>query len=127
MFNYVRGERRDIDDNLYRIAPPNLSLGLTWEEANWSATLEARGFAEQDEVSLTNSEAPTKGYVVLSAYADWQVSEFVHLTAGVENLLDQVYRDHLSGYNRNGLSDVAVGERVPGAGRGAFVRLSVTM
>ena len=126
VFNYVRGERRDIDDNLYRIAPPNVSLGLTYEGASWSTTLEARAFAEQDEVSQTNSEAETDGYVVLSAYADWQVSEFVHLTAGVENLLDEVYQDHLAGYNRNGFGDVPVGERLPGAGRGAFVRLSIS-
>lgn len=88
--------------------------------------MEARAFAEQDEVSQTNSEAETDGYVVLSAYADWQVSEFVHLTAGVENLLDEVYQDHLAGYNRNGFGDVPVGERLPGAGRGAFVRLSIS-
>ncbi|MCA8901924.1 MAG: TonB-dependent receptor [Hyphomonas sp.] len=126
VLNYVRGERRDIDDNLYRVAAHSLTADLTWEAAVWSATFEARAVAEQNEVSATNSEAPSPGYVVLSLYGDWQVKDGVRLSAGVENLLDQVTRDHLAGYNRNGFGDVALGSRVPGAGRGAFIRLSVT-
>ncbi len=126
VLNYVRGERRDIDDNLYRVAPPSLTVGLTWEADAWSASLETRAVAEQDEVSRTNSEASTDGYVVLSAYGDWEIREGIQLAAGVENLLDHVYEDHLSGYNRNGFGDVPLGQRLPGAGRGVFVRLSVS-
>ena len=126
VLSYVRGERRDVNDNLYRVAPPSLTMGLTWEAAAWSATLETRLVAEQTDVSATNSEAKTPGYGVLNLFGDWQVRDGVRLSAGVENLLDQVYRDHLSGYNRNGDSDVALGTRVPGAGRGVFVRLSLT-
>jgi iron complex outermembrane receptor protein len=126
VFSFVRGERRDIDDNLYRVAPPNLTLGLTWEARVGSATFETRAVADQDDVSLTNSEQATDGYVVLSAYGTWDVREGVTLSAGVENLLDEVYQDHLAGYNRNGFGDVPVGERIPGAGRGMFVRLSLS-
>ncbi len=125
VLSHVRGERRDIDDNLYRISPLSLTAGLGWEEASWSATLEARALAEQDEVSLTNSELETPGHVVVNLYGDWQLSDGVRLSAGVENLLDQTYRDHLSGQNRNGFGDVRVGARLPGAGRGGFVRLSL--
>jgi iron complex outermembrane receptor protein len=126
VFSYVRGERRDTDDNLYRIAPPNLTAGVTWEETDWSATLELRAVTDQSDVSVTNSEAETPGYVALNLFGDWQVREGARVSAGVENLLDQVYRDHLSGYNRNADSDVAVGTRVPGPGRGAFIRVSLT-
>ena len=126
VLNFVRGERRDIDDNLYRVAPPNLTLGLTWEADVWSATLETRAVADQDEVSSTNSEEPTKGFIILTAYADWDIREGVQLTAGVENLLDHVYEDHLSGYNRNGFGDVMIGDRLPGSGRGVFVRLNLS-
>ena len=125
VLSYVRGERRDIDDNLYRVAPPNLTLGLTWEADVWSATFETRLVADQDEVSLTNSEEATDGHVTLSAYGEWDVRKGVTLAAGVENLLDEVYLEHLAGYNRNGSGDVPIGERIPGAGRGAFVRLSL--
>lgn len=125
VLNYVRGERRDIDDNLYRIAAPNLTLGLTWEGKAWSATLEGRAVARQDKVSATNSEQATDGYVVLSAHGQWEVRPGVRLAAGVENLLDEVYQDHLAGYNRNGFGDVPLGQRIPGPGRGVFLRLSI--
>lgn len=124
VLNMVRGERRDIDDNLYRVSPPNLTLGLTWESNVWSATFEARAVAAQDNVSRTNSELETDSYSVFSLFADWQVREDVRVSVGVENLFDEVYRDHLSGYNRNGFGDVPVGERVPGAGRSVFFRIS---
>lgn len=123
--SYVGGERRDIDDNLYRIAPPNMTIGLTWDAPLWSATLEGRAVAAQDDVSVTNSEQQSDGYALLSVYGSWDVQEGVRLMAGAENLLDHVYKDHLSGYNRNGFGDVPIGERVPGAGRGVFVRLSL--
>ena len=126
VFSFVRGERRDIDDDLYRVAPPNLTLGLTWEADVWSATLEVRAVADQDNVSVTNSEEATDGYALLSVYGEWSVSEGVRLSAGVENLLDEVYQDHLAGYNRNGFGGVPVGERLPGAGRGVFLRLNLS-
>lgn len=123
--SFVRGERRDIDDNLYRIAPPSLTVGLTYEEQDWSATLETRAVAKQDQVSATNSEAETPGYVLLNAFGSWTISKGVRLSAGVENLLDHKYEDHLAGYNRITGSDVPLGSRLPGAGRGAFVRLGI--
>lgn len=123
--NYVRGERRDSDDNLYRITPPNVMVGLTYEQSVWSATIEGRAVADQDTVSQTNSERPTDGYAVFSAYGGWHIRDGVKLSAGVENLFDEVYEDHLSGYNRNGFGDVPIGERLPGAGRGVFVRLNL--
>ena len=61
---------------------------------------------------------------MFSLFGDWQVREDVRVSVGVENLFDEVYRDHLSGYNRNGFGDVPVGERVPGAGRSVFFRIS---
>jgi iron complex outermembrane receptor protein len=123
--NYVRGTRRDIDDNLYRIAPPNVTVGLTFEASNWSATVEGRAVAKQSKVSATNSESTTRGYALLSLYGDWRIKDNVRLSAGVENVFDEVYQDHLSGYNRNGFGDVPLGERIPGSGRGLFLRLSV--
>lgn len=123
VFSYVRGERRDIDDNLYRVAPPNLTLAATYERPSWSASFEVRGVATQEEVSATNSEEETPGYALFNLYGDWMINEGVHVHFGIENLFDHTYRDHLSGYNRNGLSDVTVGTRVPGAGRSAFIRI----
>ena len=97
--SYVRGERRDIDDNLYRIAPPSLTMGLTYEQPAWSATMETQAVARQDKVSLTNSEAKTAGYVLLNIFGAWTIRDGVRLSAGIENLLDHKYEEHHYGYN----------------------------
>ncbi|WP_417488980.1 TonB-dependent receptor [Maricaulis sp.] len=123
--SWVRGERRDIDDNLYRIAPPSLRLGLSRDAAHWSATLETVAVAEQSEVSASNSEVETPGFMLVNLYGSWTVREGVSLSAGVENLFDQSYRQHLGGYNRNAGSDVGLGGRLPGSGRSLGLRLSL--
>lgn len=123
--SYVRGERRDIKDNLYRIAPPSLTAGLTYDRGRWSATFESRLVAAQNNVSATNGEARTGGYAIFNLYGDWKVADGVRLSAALENLFNRRYEDHLAGYNRVTDSDVAVGARLPGAGRGVFVRINL--
>lgn len=93
--NYVKGTRRDIEDNLYRIASPNLTVGMTYEGENWSATIEGRAHAKQNNVSLTNSEKRTAGYSLLSFYGDWQIKDGVKLSGGIENVFNKTYADHL--------------------------------
>ncbi|MGJ3233090.1 MAG: TonB-dependent receptor [Oceanicaulis sp.] len=124
VFSLTRGERTDVDDDLYRIAPARLRTGLTYEAAAWSATLETVAVAEQTRVSAENSEQETPGYVVVNLFGDLAVSDAVLISAGVENLFDQPWRDHLGGYNRNSGLGVPVGERLPGPGAGAWVRLN---
>jgi len=120
----VKGDRRDIDEPLYRMAPARLLLDLTYEQADWSVSLESQFVAEQDRVSATNSEQATDGYAVLGANLDWYARDNILVTLGVENLFDETYERHLSGYNRVAGGDVAVGDRLPGQGRGAYARIS---
>lgn len=121
--SYVRGRRRDIDDNLYRITPPNAVIAATYETARWSASVETVLAADQNKVSATNSEQPTDGYALVNLTGDVQLTDGVSLSAGVTNLFNADYEQHLAGYNRIAGSDVGVGDRLPGAGRGAFVRV----
>ncbi|NVJ70192.1 MAG: TonB-dependent receptor [Alphaproteobacteria bacterium] len=122
-FSYVRAERDDISDNLYRIAPARGTVALTYEGGDWYVTAASRLVAAQKKVSTTNSEAATDGYALVDLYAGWWLNESVSLTAGVENLFDRYYQDHLAGYNRIAGSDVPLGSRLPGAGTNAFVRV----
>lgn len=76
---------------------------------------------------MTNGEVPSKGYVTFNLFGHWLVRDGLRLDAGVENLFNTYYVEHLAGYNRNGGSDVALGARLPGAGRSAFVRLRLQL
>ncbi|MCU0782302.1 MAG: TonB-dependent receptor [Akkermansiaceae bacterium] len=121
--SYVRGTNEETDDNLYRIAPlrGNVALDVQWR--GFEATVETVLADEQTDVSAYNSEPVTPGYVVVNLRAGYRFNAHLRLDAGVENLLDEDYADHLDGINRVAGSDVAVGARLPGYGRFAYVSL----
>jgi iron complex outermembrane receptor protein len=121
--SFVRGERRDIADNLYRVSPANLRLSALWRGEQISAGVELLAAAAQDEISLTNSEETSDGYAVVGLFGRFALLDAVTLEAGIENLFDTYFQPHLAGRNRVGASDVAVGERLPGYGRNGWVRL----
>ena len=124
--NYVRGKRDDIKDDLYRIAPANTSVRLDYTANNWSVGVENVLYSAQNQVSETNREEETAGYGLLNLSAAWQATPQLQLAAGVDNLLDKEYRDHLAGYNRARNPDIAMRERLYGTGTNIFARVSYT-
>lgn len=125
--SYVRAKRRDVADNLYRMAPANGRLALSWEEARWSVSLEGQFVAQQNRVSATNNEVASDGYALAAITGHWLLRDGVRLDLGIENLFDTHYVEHLAGYNRITGSDVALGARLPGAGRSGYVRIRWAM
>lgn len=123
--SYVRTKRRDIADSLYRVPPANARLAAIWQQDRWSLGAEATAAADQDRVSLSNDETTSEGYVVVGLFGSFAVSDGITLDAGVENLFDGYYQPHLSGVNLVGASDVALGERLPGPGRGVWIRTQI--
>jgi iron complex outermembrane receptor protein len=120
----VRGQRRDIADDLYRIPPANLRLSATWATGALSLGAEVFAAADQDRVSQTNGELAGEGYATVGLFARYGFGEGLAIEAGVENLLDEEYAPYLAGRSRVGASDVPLGERLPGAGRGVWARLT---
>ena len=115
--SYVRGERRDAPDNLYRLAPPNASVGLTWHTDELSLTGELVGYAKQDDVSTYNGERATPGYGLVNTMLAWNPTDDLRLEARIDNLLDKRYQDHVAGINRAAGSEIPTGERIFGAER----------
>lgn len=121
--NYVRGEIADLDDNLYRIAPANASVRLGYEFGAWALGLEGVVYARQDQVSATNGETETGGYGIVNVSASWQPLPGLRLAAGVDNLFDREYTEHLAGVNRAVNPDIAVGARLPAYGANLYGRV----
>ena len=113
----VRGRRTDVSDNLYRLAPFNGSVGLTFESANWSLKSEVVVYADQDDVSSYNDEQATPGYELVNLAFAWNPIASLRVEARIDNLLDETYQDHVTGRNRAMGSDIPVGERLYGAER----------
>jgi iron complex outermembrane receptor protein len=119
----VRGRRTDVSDNLYRLAPYNGSVGLTYQAETWSLKTEVVAYAKQNKVSVYNEESSTPGYELLNVAFVWQVLPALRLESRVDNLLDETYQDHVAGINRAAGSDIAVGERLYGGERSLSVGL----
>jgi iron complex outermembrane receptor protein len=74
-------------------------------------------------VSETNNEQETSSYGLVNVSATWQATAGLQLAAGVDNLFDKRYEDHLGGYNRAANPDIAAGARMPGYGTNIFARV----
>ena len=121
--SYVRGERDDTSDNLYRIAPLNGSATLGYSQSNWWVGLEGVFYSKQQKVSKTNNESKSSSYALANLRGGVEIMRDLTINLGVENIFDREYENHLSGINRVAGSDVRVGERVPGPGRNFFATL----
>ena len=119
----VRGERDDIDDNLYRIAPDNLILAADYLGNDWMASLESVNYRRQGRVSATNQETETSGYSIVNLSGRFNPTQDLELGIGINNLLDQQHRDHLAGFNRAFNPDIGMRERLPGLGRNFYGRM----
>lgn len=126
VFSYVRGKRSDESDDLYRVAPFNHRLALSYEREQFNIQIESVIYAKQSFVSAFNNEEETAGYGLVNLDANYRLSQNIEIGAGIQNLFDKSHRDHLAGYNRNNSGDIPVGERLYGAGRNLFIEAKLT-
>lgn len=124
--SYVRGERRDTSDNLYRIAPLTARSQLVFSQPNWQVGFEMVNVAAQKRVSRENDEQKTSGYSLFNLNGQLKITQQLTVDAGLNNVFDRRYDEHLGGYNRVVNPDIAIGDRLPGIGRNAFVNLTMT-
>lgn len=118
--SYTTGERTDVDDHLYRIAPPNIVMGVNYQNNAWFARLEGVAVKGQNKVSQASREQATAGYGLIHVSAGYDTQNW-QIKAGIDNLLDREYQDHMGAYNRVMMSDLAPGERMSGLGLSAWL------
>lgn len=102
---YVRGTNDSDDHPLAQIPPLEARLGLTWDNRVWSAGGLLRLVAEQDRYAINEGNivgqdlGRSPGFAVFSVHGGWRPHKDVQLTAGIDNLFDRTYAEHIS---RNG-------------------------
>lgn len=96
------GENRSDDTALAQMPPLEARLSTAWEGARWSAGLLLRGVARQHRVSTGQGNVtgrdlgPSAGFATLALNAGYRASDRLRFTAGVDNLFDRFYREHLN-------------------------------
>ena len=124
IISYVKGERRDINDNLYRIAPLNGQINIRYSAEDWMIKTSFVMAAKQSDVSSTNGEQKTSGYGVVNIDAQYFVNNDLSIRLGVDNILDKNYQNHLGGYNRVKGTETPVMSRLPSEGVSAWAEVT---
>ncbi len=99
---WVRGENDTDARPLAQLPPLEARLALAYTRNNWSAGGLLRTVAAQDRVAVNQGNivgqdiGRSPGFVVVSLNASRQVSSHVRVSAGIDNLLDRTYAEHIS-------------------------------
>jgi iron complex outermembrane receptor protein len=127
---YVRGRNVSDDRDLPLIPPLNGRLGIRWE---WDksirpwAEIMLRAASRQDRIDPRFPETETPGYQVVDLRGGIQLPAGFSLQAGVENLFNQDYTEHLNRTAALPAGDLARGEKIPMPGRYFFVSINWAM
>src|SRR5690606_6904615 len=124
---YVHGTNRTDGRALAQIPPLEARLGAQYQRDNWSVGTLLRLVAEQDRVSLNQGNVvgqdigATAGFGIFSVNAAWKPMEQLRFSAGVDNLFDRTYAEHIS---RSGamVAGFTQTERVNEPGRTLWLR-----
>jgi len=100
---YVWAENSSDDKALPQTPPLEGTVAVDYDNNTYSGGLLLRGVAEQDRVDVGSGNiagtdlGSTPGFAVLSAHGGYRLSDGAKITAGVDNLLDRTYAEHLNG------------------------------
>lgn len=99
---WVRGENDTDGIPLAQMPPLELRVGLDWRSGAWSAGGLLRWASSQDRVAIDQGNVvgqdigPSREFAVFSLNAGYRGWRGVTLTAGVDNLFDEIYAEHVS-------------------------------
>ena len=116
-WSYVRARDLLFDEPLFGVPPFEQQYALDIHNPARTRWLEVlvTSTAAQERVAVTRFEAPTEGWTTVDLMAGVRVSEGFTLRAGVQNLTDQYYVNHLNSFNPFTL------QRIAELGRSAYV------
>ncbi len=128
---YTRGRNRTDGRPLAQIPPLEGRLALAYTQSSWSAGALLRAVARQDRVAVGQGNivgqdiGTTPGFAVVSLNASWRFRPWARLSAGVDNLFNKTYAEHIS---RSGaiVAGYEQTTRVNEPGRTLWTRLDVS-
>ena len=125
---WVRGEERESGTPLPEIPPFEATAAVDWRgDSAWHPTgrLETRYVHKQDRVSEGFGEDATPSFALVHLRGSIRPWDNVTLEAGIENLLDRLYHEHLTREALLPVGDLAAGDEIPGPGRTFYLNVRV--
>lgn len=119
--NYLWGQNDLLDEPVLGVTPFGGSLGLRYDHPAdiWYLQGSVRARADQNRIARSLGEVPTDGYAAGDIRGGLLIFKNLRLDAGVENLWDQEYTNHLNTKNP------FTGQQIPEPGILFFVNLAV--
>lgn len=99
---YTRGQNDTDARPLAQIPPLEARLGVAYEGDSWSTGLLVRGVARQDRFAVNQGNivgqdlGATPGFGTAALNVGWKPAKGWLVTAGVDNLFNRVYAEHIS-------------------------------
>lgn len=118
---YTYGQNDTDDRALAQIAPLMGAVSASYGKDAWRAGARVNFAAAQDRYDPAREPGPTPGYATLDLFGSYEVSDRAILVAGIDNVLDATYANHLS---RSNAFDTTV-TRVMEPGRTAYITLEM--
>lgn len=127
---WVRGNNRTDGTALAQMPPLEARFALNWDNGTWSAGALLRLVARQSRVDpgrgniVGQDLGKTPGFGVFSVNGGYRVNKQIALTAGIDNLFDRKYAEHLSkaGFD---LPDYVSDTRVNEPGRTVWLKAAI--
>jgi iron complex outermembrane receptor protein len=124
---YVHGSNDTDGTALGQIPPLEARVGFNYDDKVWSFGGLLRGVAAQNRVAVNQGNiagqdiAASSGFGVFSLNGGWRASKSLQVTAGVDNLFNKTYAEHISraGAMVSGFTQTT---RVNELGRNAWVK-----
>ena len=129
---YAWGALADSGQPLPQMTPMEARLTAAYDNQRWSAGALLRVVSGQDRVSeslgnvVGRDLGPSPGFAVFSLNGGYRFSETAQLTAGIDNLFDRTYSEHLNMAGNSAFGYPADPVRINEPGRTAWVKLSLS-
>ena len=100
--SYVHGENDTENRPLAQMPPLEGRLGLNWDNKTWSLGSVLRLVSSQSRVAINEGNiagqdiATSSSFEVLSVNGGWRPMKNALIAAGVDNLFDKTYAEHIS-------------------------------
>ncbi|MFN2381209.1 MAG: TonB-dependent receptor domain-containing protein [Guyparkeria sp.] len=123
---YTRGRNTDDSRNLPQIPPLSGTLGLEAEYADFNGGVNLRWADRADLLDVASGldTRETSGYGVVDLHAGYRISRNWKLAAGIDNLFDRTYSEHVNRAYTGAFGDPTA--RINEPGRTVWAQLTAT-
>lgn len=129
---YAWGENRTQGRPLPQMPPLETRISLAYDDTRWSFGSVLRGVAGQDRVAPEQGNvvgrdlSSSPGFAVFAINGGYRFTDTVQLTAGIDNLFNRTYSEHLNLAGSADFGFPAYPVRINEPGRLAWLKLNLT-